>query len=375
MNIAICINTLSAGGAESFVADLAIEYKKQNNQVYVVVHDILDDRGRYLEKILLSNNIVVYNANVQSFHHKLLLPYKYALFFKKKRIELIHSNLEQTDTYVLLSKIFYKKPLIIRTLHSICPFSKYPHFIHKFMFKMYDINFGCGEALRADYAYSDLRPMIHCINNGVRIPNYTKDEIIHIRNKIRNQLGIKSSELLFLQIGTMSPRFGGILTKGHDVMLKSIAKIKSDEFRVLIVGDVSRKNDSTLYDQKLVGDKRIIYVGIVPNTLEYIYASDIILAPSRTEGLPISSIEGVIADKPLICSDIEPFRKFDYDSTVYFNCEDENDLAKKIQYVVKNYSYLLKNALKNTSKYRDEFSMANTAIRYLTAIKNHEHSH
>lgn len=373
MNIAVCINTLSAGGAETFAVDLAIKYAKSGNKVIVVVHNILDKKGVALKKSLQEEGIPFYNVEVKRTYEKLFLPYKYARIFRKHQIDVIHSHLEQTDTYTLLSKLFYTRPLLVRTLHSKLPFSKYPYWIHKLLFAAFKLNFGCGEDMVNEYKYSGLRAQLIPINNGISIDNRSIKEKESVRELYRSRHGIANTDIVFLQIGTMSPRFGGILTKGHDLSIAALNQIQVPNIKFIFVGDCTEINNSKLYNQDYASDPRIIYTGIVDNVKDYIQMSDVILAPSRTEGLPISTMECVVEGKPLICSSIKQFDIFNSPATLSFDISNPSALYNAIQLILDEYELYLKEAQCTMMRYIGEFSInktASTYLRYISELSN-----
>lgn len=368
MNIAVCVNTLSAGGAESFAVALAIEYAKMGNKVIVVVHNIVDEKGEVLKSQLEAKNITLYNADIKHSYEKLILPLKYSQIFRIHKIEIIHSHLEQTDTYVLVSKLFYRKPHLIRTLHSKLPFSKYPHCIHRLLFKSFKFNIGCGDAMVNDYYYADLRHNLIPINNGIDIDCRSNVEKAEIRKKYRALLNISHDDIVFLQVGTMSPRFGGVLTKGHDLSMAALNKIKSSRIKFIFVGNNDEASNARYYNQEFASDNRIIYTGIVGNVKDYIHTSDVIIAPSRTEGLPISTMECVVEGKPLICSSIKQFSLFYTPATLVFDITQIDSFVSCINEMVNNYSDFLKSAEQQQVDYINRFSISRTAQEYLHII-------
>lgn len=369
MRIAVCVNTLGAGGAESFAVSLAKEYKKMGNYVIFVVHAISDERGLSLSQQLTKNQIELININSNRLINKLFFAYKYAKIFKKHNIEVVHSNLEQSDTYVALSKIFYHKAFIVRTLHSKQPFSKYPYVIHKWLFDLYKMNFGCGIQMKKEYAYTKLRNSIIAIDNGIEIPHISDTEKKRIRLLIRKKYHIAEECIVFIQVGTMSPRFKNVLTKGHDFTFKAFSRIKNKNIRILFIGD-NKALSSKFYDPIYYTDSRFIFTGVVPNPIEYIIASDIILAPSRLEGLPIAILEAVSLGKPLICSSISQYNLFHNSSTLIANLPDIDDYIIKIRQMLGNLDTYTNNSIAVANLINEKYSISNTANTYMNHLKS-----
>ena len=368
MRIAVCVNTLSAGGAESFCVAIAKEYKSAGHYVLVLIDAILDIRGKCLEQELQEAKILLINLNITKNRDKIILPYLYSKVFRKYHIDVVHSNLEQSDTYVALSKLFYHKTLIVRTLHNKVPFSTYPHFIHKLLFGLYKINFGCGEDMRNEYMYEDLREKIYPIDNGIDVKTISDKKRNAIRKKIREELNINDDIIVGIQVGTMSPRFSGVLTKGHDMTFEALSKISNNKFRLLIVGDCTFRNASELYKQDYAHDERIIYYGISSNVNDLIIASDFAIAPSRTEGLPITGIEFACLGLPIVCSSIKQFQVIYSDSVIVFEIENIDDFVAKLKLMINNISKYKRLAITRQDKAREIFSMKKCCQKYLDKI-------
>ncbi|MDR3133386.1 MAG: glycosyltransferase family 4 protein [Prevotellaceae bacterium] len=61
--------------------------------------------------------------------------------------------------------------------------------------------------------------------------------------------------------------------------------------------------------KRLAKGKRILFLGNVADTRPYLSASDYYIATSKTEGMPLSVLEGLALGLPVILSDIEPHRE------------------------------------------------------------------
>lgn len=369
MNIAICVNSLSAGGAEIFAASLALEYVKRKHSVIIIVLNVLDDKGSTLESSLEAAGVKIINFHYHNKIEMILYPVRLARIFKKHKIDVIHSNLEQMDFFVMLSSFLYPRPIKIRTLHSMNAFPGFPYFIHKLLFMNFDKSVGCGVLMKKNYTIAKLRPDIYTIDNGIAITDITPSEASNIRNKIRAKLNISNNEFVFLQIGRMTPVLGA-LCKGHDFTFKAVNSLKRKDFKVIFIGDDSCKTDGNIYDQSLVNDDRLLFEGITSDPLQYIFASDAILAPSRVEGLPISTLEGVIYGKPVVCSNIEVFNILLDSSTVRMDIDNPDELADKMDDMIINYKKYHAFAKQNIEHYKNKYSIERTAGKYLSLINS-----
>lgn len=345
---------MSSGGAEVFAAELAVSYKRKDHDVSLITYaGILNERGKELENYLIENNVKVIDLSLKP---KYLLFYYYIKTILTVRPDLVHSNLEQTDLLLIITKIFNKNSKYIRTLHNIKVFKRFPVWLHKLLFKCYDKNIGCSDYTKTHFEIKVLINKIFAINNGVdidRVGSKTVDTIIQ-----RDE-----NETVFVVIGTSQKRFTQY-QKGHDLIFKAFKKIEY-KYKIIFLGDLENI-DIDFPEEKL--NPNYEFVGVTPDVSSFLQRSDYILAASRFEGLPISTIEGVCSGLPLICSNIEGFLPFDKDSTLFFKNENVLDFVNIIQEAIHHKENYKRNALKNKNSYRQQFDIDVVVTKYLNLL-------
>lgn len=349
MKILIGINTLSSGGAEVFSAELAVAYRRKGHEVTLVVYGgILTNKGEYLQKYLEANEVGIIDLSTIA---KILLPYYYQRIVANLKPNLIHSNLEQTDLLLIITKPFNKDAKYIRTLHNIKTLDTYPIWLHRLLFKSYDKNIGCSQFTKSHFQIEELRKEIISIDNGVDISRLPTDGKTVAKNK---------NETVFIVIGTSQKRFGKY-QKGHDLIIESFKQIR-EPYKVLFLGDLQNMEEDF---PDALQNPSFKLIGIISDINEYLSIADFVLAPSRFEGLPISIIEAVCSGVPLVCSNIEGFLPFSNDSTLFFENENIKDMILKLQEAIENRDYFKQLAVKNKEKYIKKFDINEVATQYL----------
>ena len=83
--------------------------------------------------------------------------------------------------------------------------------------------------------------------------------------------------------------------------------------------------------------EKVEYIHHQPNAIEYIYAADVLLQPSRSEALPRTILEAMALKTPIIASDVDGIPELVEDgmSAILFPL---SDLDKMIQGAQKIYS-------------------------------------
>lgn len=114
-------------------------------------------------------------------------------------------------------------------------------------------------------------------------------------DEIRKELGILSKEIVIAFVGRLEP------VKGVKYLLKAAETIcrKTENVRFLVVGDGPLR--SKLQD---CSDAQIIFTGWRNDVADLLNASDMLVLPSLSEGLPISILEAYAVGKPVIASNV-----------------------------------------------------------------------
>lgn len=140
------------------------------------------------------------------------------------------------------------------------------------------------------------------------IPNCCEEEKITAiaemdKNFYRNRLRFNPVNFNIIYIASIQYR------KGHDLLIELIPeivkKIKNAEFYFL-----GRKVNPYFlkilnYSKDLKIRKRIHFLGEKSDALEYLYASDLLVFPSRAEAMPRVILESMILKTPIVASDVD----------------------------------------------------------------------
>lgn len=133
--------------------------------------------------------------------------------------------------------------------------------------------------------------------NGIGLE---KEHLI-IKNKdtLKEELGIKK-EFIITYIAEISKR------KNQKNFLKAIRKVDlvKENTKIYLIGDSSIKNNNKYL--KLCPN--VEYLGFKNNVGDYINISDLIISPSKQEGLPLNILEAMYFNKMIIATDIRGTR-------------------------------------------------------------------
>jgi glycosyltransferase involved in cell wall biosynthesis len=101
----------------------------------------------------------------------------------------------------------------------------------------------------------------------------------------------------FLYLGRLS------VEKGIDILIRALARLpKSFRFKLTIVGDGPERGRLEQMVRKEGLEERVFFLGFQLNINDCLASADVLVMPSRREGLPMALIEAAASGKPVVAS-------------------------------------------------------------------------
>lgn len=152
----------------------------------------------------------------------------------------------------------------------------------------------CSESLTRLYK-SRQNMKIPYIRNGVDVSQYTKRDITKTAD-VRKNLELPLDKIIYVYSG------GFIDRKNQREAITAFLRMKKNDVAVLLL-----LGDGTNYEalkSEFSQRQNILFRGKVSNVNEYLHASDVYLATSKSEGLPNGVLEAMACGLPVLLSDI-----------------------------------------------------------------------
>lgn len=175
------------------------------------------------------------------------------------------------------------------------------------------------------------------------VENFLCPSILNIKNRLKvfkNKYYIADDFKYIVYIGRLD------LVKGPDVLIRAFNKVNPAGYKLLIVGDGNEAKSL-----KSIATENIIFTGKILDASFILNLADIAVVPSRFESFGLVLLEIINANKRVIATDIPSFREILGDGDYFFDNENVNSLASKIEQYI-NFpmmGYAEKNTLKKFS--------------------------
>ncbi len=173
---------------------------------------------------------------------------------------------------------------------------------------------------------------ISVVYNPVDANKFKRDDLT--RKNLRKKLNVSDDEILISGMGIY------IYRKGFDVLIKAFAQVYKSHKNIklaLIGGDGEKgKREEYLKLAEDLGIKIILPDEFVKDVKPYLWASDVFVMPSRSEGFSIALLEALSSGLPVIVSDIGPFTEFikhEYNGLIS-KVDDVNNFAENIEKIL-----------------------------------------
>lgn len=142
---------------------------------------------------------------------------------------------------------------------------------------------------------------VQVILNGVDLPPLEPEKRAHIRQKVRQELGLPPECPLLLTVGRLTEQ------KGHTYLLQAIpAVLESHPGAVFaFAGEGELQDKLTAQAAELGISRAVCLLGLRPDALRLLQAADVFVLPSLWEGMSMALLEAMAAGLPVVVSEVE----------------------------------------------------------------------
>jgi glycosyltransferase involved in cell wall biosynthesis len=315
-----------------------------------------------------------------SIHHIPFLPsYEFARdvfrLMKSKRYDAVHIHPERGNFWYALAAYVAGGGRIIRTVHNVFPFSSFlrfeRYFQRSFMRRILGVEMVSISRSVEKVEWEKF------FNRSTLIPNWfdsnkLKPATAEERILARKKLDISEDTVVFTSIG------GCWSYKNHSSIIEAATTLPKDlAFVYLHVGQESDGNPERKMANGWGISSRCRFLGIVPDILPILHASDVYVMPSVFEGFGVAAVEAMGAGLPAILSDVPGLRDFrELTDDVYWVAPTPESIARAMmRFVAMPYSQRRDTGLKLSASVHKHFSIEKGASAYAElygSVRRHE---
>lgn len=351
ISIGFVVNNLVVGGVSTVVLNLCNSLEQKKYDIHLIV---LSSENQMEEIIPLKKHVkktvIEYefstgfslldyldnSFNLNSTHKR---ARKVLTLIANLNLSILHFHtLPKQLAIGILAKKENKKLQLVFTDHSVRFTEKDYRFYQRFilsiayrkLYRQYNL-IAVSPTVRQyieHNSFKNKKLILNTLSNSLKIENYARTKPID-KNGLYN----------CIYISRIDP------FKGHNTLISAWKKLKHPKKgKLFIIGPDETNGDIQLLANK---DDSIIFTGSISNIKDYLNESTIGLFPSLKEGLPLSLLEQMAYELPIIVSDIAALTSIITDSVegLHFKVNDVDDLFNKLQELFDDPERLVKMGL------------------------------
>ncbi len=137
---------------------------------------------------------------------------------------------------------------------------------------------------------------VHILHNAIDTDNPVRQSTERLA--VITQLGINENSECTVAVGRLSPE------KGFDVLIEAFSKIVRNRksAHLIIVGDGQERDNLNHLVNRYSLANRVHFTGYSETPGDYMMRADIVVLPSRSEGIPNVALEAMALKKPVIAT-------------------------------------------------------------------------
>lgn len=366
--ILIVITKAGVGGAQMSVLNLARELKNRGNEVLVGFGD-----GDFLSNELNLENIPYTRFKWLKRTHNplanLFFVFEMNKFLKEKDIDTVHFNSSNALFGAIGAKSAGKSIKTVFTFRGMSMIDDnyqknkimkiFYFFFFKFMMKFIDAPvFVSRENLKKSQR-DKLTDKGILVYNGLspeKLKFYQKDEArSELKMIIKKDL---SGKYIIGGLGRLdyAKNFEFLIDNFRDIL-----KIKPEAVAVIIGEGSERKRYEELTRQRGLGEK-IFFPGSISNASRFLPGFDLLVSPSRYEGLSITLLEVLFSGIPALASDVGGNREVFLTDNELYELDNREEFLQKFKRL--QYEEVILEVLEKNSVQAKKFNIKNTAGGY-----------
>jgi glycosyltransferase involved in cell wall biosynthesis len=282
MRILQLIHNHKFGGAEQHVRQLCEGLRNTGHSVEVAA-----PKSAWIGERLQEAGFRVHDFDFRG-HYDVSSLFRLVALLHKHQFDLVHTHLVRAAWYGKIAVALTGTP-IVSSVHDMATWKRYPR-----NHPLIAVSNAVKEHLISRRFEAG---KISVIFPGAMNYNLGEKEA-QTRKNVRHDLGLTESEVAVLMVGRVAE------IKGHDIALESmrlLGQAEGPRFRLFCAGQETQWGRAL---RASAAGKYATWLGRRSDVADLLAAADIIIQPSRSEGLGIALMEAASVKKPMVASNV-----------------------------------------------------------------------
>ncbi|WP_164103320.1 glycosyltransferase [Candidatus Laterigemmans baculatus] len=320
------LHSLDTGGAEV----LADRLGQRLSNSYRVLFACLDQVGEIGERLIARG------YQVEQLHRRPGIDWncvrRLSQFVRREQIDLIHAHQYTPFFYAMAARIGMPGVPIVFTEHGRF-FPDYRRrrrvWFNRALLRRQDRLIAVGHDVKRALVDNDGLPTerVEVIHNGIPVEAFNPEHFSGAKDRLRAELGLSSDAVVAVQVARLDA------LKDHLTAVRSIALAStSSNVHLLVVGEGAERGRIETEIAACGVSERVHLLGLRRDIPQLLAASDILLLSSISEGIPLTVLEGMAAELPIVATDVGGLKEIVADRVHGFLCpaRDPTALAERL---------------------------------------------
>jgi glycosyltransferase involved in cell wall biosynthesis len=221
-------------------------------------------------------------------------PWRLIRWLRNEKVAVVHTHLFTADAWGRLAAFLASTPGIFTTVHSTNQWKGRVHrLVDRALAYVSTKVIGCSEEVGLVLRQRDRLPVSRLVEipNGIELTRFENVSSDGVRGEFR----VPDSARLLGVLGRLHP------AKGHEDLLKALATLPGD-WRCLFIGGGELEEKLRAETDRLNLSGKVIFTGLRRDVPRLLSALNILVMPSRWEGLPMALLEAMAMGKAIVAT-------------------------------------------------------------------------
>lgn len=326
MKILHVITSLTTGGAEKLVSEIAPMLRDKGHEVEVCVFN--GEHTAFMQYLLNAGIKIISFGEKCNVYNPIFIV---RLIRLMKHYDIVHTHNTAPQLFAAIGSVLCSV-VLVTTEHNTSNRRrdwKWYALIDKWMYSRYKKVICISDSTEANLRefINERSSKICTIYNGINVDKYIT-ALPTGKKQITNYPDRK--------VVTMVAGFR--YQKDQETLIRAMKHLTVDA-ELWLIGDGERRSiiEQCIKDNNL--SERVRLLGIRSDIPSLLKVADIVVQSSHWEGFGLAAVEGMAAGKPVIASDVEGLAQVVEGAGLLFPRGDENELAKIINDLLTNDHY------------------------------------